>query len=905
MAEPNQLPPGWEAHWDQTHQRFLYVDRESGQQQWEHPLENQPQLAFAQERQAPVANTKRRQYAVDQAAAYSEPVAQYADSSYPPQNIQQPVTPGYPQTFTPGEPQQQSYYQEQQQQYPAQPAYGAGQLADQFSGLGIGGQKPLALHSVNLLTTPPNPLELLAPPPPIRLPPGASILDSPLANADPSYMRCTVGAIPKTAALRTKSKVPLALVLSPNRSLGATEPPVPVVTDTVIARCRRCRTFINPFVQFVDGGSRWKCCVCNMNNEVPQLFDWDSVNNVQADRWSRPELSNGVVEFIAPTEYMVRPPAPLTYVFLVDVSHSAVQSGMLAAACRTILENLDRIPNEEARTKIAIIGFDVALYFFTLLADATEPSMLVVSDVDDVFLPQPSDILVNLTEARAALEALLAKLPSFFAESQTIGSALGPALQAGFKLISNTGGKMVVLTASLPTLGVGALKAREDVKLLGTPKESTLLQAGDTFYKTFAIECSRATVSVDMFLFATTYQDVASLSCLPHYTSGSTFYYPGFNAARVEDVKTFVHEFGEFLASPVGLEVLTRIRASTGLHRSSFHGNFFLRSTDLLAMSALPQDHSYVIELEIEETINAPYVVFQCSNLYTTAFGERRIRVTTLALPTTSNISEIYASADQVAIAAYLANKAVERTLTHKLEDARDMVTKVVTDLLNAYKETVTSAGGQLAIAHNLQMLPLLALGLLKHVALRPSAQIPSDLRAYAHTLFTTLPVQRLIPYLHPTFYALHNMPPECGTIGEHGVILPPALPLSSEYLERHGLYLMEDGLTIFLWVGRDAVPQLMMDVFDLPAYDALRGGKYTLPLLENAFSQRVNAVIGKIREMRRGVYYPPLYVVKDDGEPSLRMWALSTLIQDRGDQTPSYQQWLGQLRDKIASTGY
>lgn len=51
---------------------------------------------------------------------------------------------------------------------------------------------------------------------------------------------------------------------------------------------------------------------------------------------------------------------------------------------------------------------------------------------------------------------------------------------------------------------------------------------------------------------------------------------------------------------------------------------------------------------------------------------------------------------------------------------------------------------------------------------------------------------------------------------------------------------------------------------------------------------------------MRRGLYYPTLYVVKEDGDPALRAWALAALIQDRGDQTPSYQQWLGQLRDKV-----
>ena len=55
---------------------------------------------------------------------------------------------------------------------------------------------------------------------------------------------------------------------------------------------------------------------------------------------------------------------------------------------------------------------------------------------------------------------------------------------------------------------------------------------------------------------------------------------------------------------------------------------------------------------------------------------------------------------------------------------------------------------------------------------------------------------------------------------------MPPLLPLSSERLERHGLFLIEDGQIIFLWVGRDAVPQLIQDVFNLPSYEVLRGGK-------------------------------------------------------------------------------
>ena len=51
---------------------------------------------------------------------------------------------------------------------------------------------------------------------------------------------------------------------------------------------------------------------------------------------------------------------------------------------------------------------------------------------------------------------------------------------------------------------------------------------------------------------------------------------------------------------------------------------------------------------------------------------------------------------------------------------------------------------------------------------------------------------------------------------------------------------------------------------------------------------------------MRRGPYYPHLYIVKEDGEPALRLWALSCLIQDRADVLPSYQQFISQLKDKV-----
>lgn len=75
---------------------------------------------------------------------------------------------------------------------------------------------------------------------------------------------------------------------------------------------------------------------------------------------------------------------------------------------------------------------------------------------------------------------------------------------------------------------------------------------------------------------------------------------------------------------------------------------------------------------------------------------------------------------------------------------------------------------------------------------------------------------------------------------------------------------------------------------------------KATLPVLDNPFSQRVNAIIQKTRELRRGPYYPHLYVVKEDGEAPLRLWALSALIQDRAEMLPSYQQFITNIKDRV-----
>jgi protein transport protein SEC24 len=260
----------------------------TGRAQWEHPSTGAvPEPAAPTDSPPPTQpahSAKRRQYAPGQTQAYYGGADAAAAPAYGAMGVQPPNLSGG-QLFTPGLAADNKFAaQQQQQQQQAGPSYysqqrgepdyinapgygqppvagygagGVGQLADQFGQMGInGGQKPFQIYTTNLLTSPPDPRDLELPPPPIQLPSGSCLTNSPLANAHHSYQRSTVNAIPSSSSIVGKSKIPLGLILTPYRSVKEGEEPVPVISDTIIARCRRCRTYINPYVQFIDGGNR-------------------------------------------------------------------------------------------------------------------------------------------------------------------------------------------------------------------------------------------------------------------------------------------------------------------------------------------------------------------------------------------------------------------------------------------------------------------------------------------------------------------------------------------------------------------------------------------------------------------------------------------------------------------------
>ncbi|XP_029416753.1 protein transport protein Sec24A isoform X3 [Nannospalax galili] len=301
------------------------------------------------------------------------------------------LPPGYQNTAPPsatGMPPSSLNYPSGPQAFTQTPL-GANHLNASMSGLSL---HPEGLRVVNLLQE-----RNMLPSTPVQPPVPNLHEDIQKLNCNPELFRCTLTSIPQTQALLNKAKLPLGLLLHPFKDLVQ----LPVVTSSTIVRCRSCRTYINPFVSFLDQ-RRWKCNLCYRVNDVPEEFMYNPLTRVYGEPHRRPEVQNATIEFMAPSEYMLRPPQPPVYLFVLDVSHNAVETGYLNSVCQSLLDNLDLLPGN-TRTKIGFITFDSTVHFYSLQEGLSQPQMLIVSDIEDVFIPMPENLLVNLNESKESV----------------------------------------------------------------------------------------------------------------------------------------------------------------------------------------------------------------------------------------------------------------------------------------------------------------------------------------------------------------------------------------------------------------------------------------------------------------------------------------------------------------------
>jgi protein transport protein SEC24 len=736
----------------------------------------------------------------------------------------------------------------------------------------------------------------------------------PSIQCNPAFLRPSVGKLINSQSMAAASRVPLGIICKPMAGDKGNENDQIEVVDfgtTGIVRCKKCRTYINPFVSWMDNGRKWRCNLCGGVNDVPNTyFSHLDADGQRRDKDQRPELSRCSVEFVAPGEYMVRPPQPPVYFFLIDVSSSSAASGMLQSCVNAIKASLDEIPGSP-RTQIGFITYDTTIHFYNLKSTLAAPQMHVVSDVTDIILPLPEDLLVNLQDSRVVIDNLLDSIPSMFSNNQAVNSCTGPALSAAKAVIGHIGGKLCLFQSSLPTIGEGTLKPRDNPRLLGTDKEHTLLNSEESWYKNTAIECSKIQIAIDTFLFSAQYTDVATLSVLSKYTGGSTYYYAGFYSPR--DGVKFERELHHCLTRATAFESVIRVRATRGVRISNFYGNYFVRGTDLLALPNCTSDSTFAFDLAYDESmLSAQAITLQCALLYTTTEGERRIRVHTMLIPITQNIKEMVDSIDIDCVVNLLSKQAIDVAQKTGFENARQRVNQIAIDMIRASKGGITNGQGGMPgqaggyypqqqqqaqsdapIPESLQLLPLYSMALQKSLVLRGGNDVRIDERAYFHQLVQNMDIDESKVFIYPRMFSIHDMTEDSGinsdnaddddclTAGPFRVRLPALLNLTSERLATDGIFLLENGYELFMWIGRSVNPAIIDTLFGTSTLEGVDMATLAILADNSDFSSRVNAIVVALRQDR--FRYMHLHFIKE-GDGYAEAFFSRYLVEDRAN---------------------
>uniref|UniRef100_A0AAZ3NWG8 SEC24 homolog C, COPII coat complex component n=1 Tax=Oncorhynchus tshawytscha TaxID=74940 RepID=A0AAZ3NWG8_ONCTS len=691
-------------------------------------------------------------------------------------------------------------------------------------------------------------------------------------NASPRFIRCTAYNMPCTADMAKQSQVPLAAVIKPLAMLPPDETPPYIVDhgDGGPIRCNRCKAYMCPYMQFIEGGRRFQCGFCSCVTEVPpHYFQHLDHTGKRVDCYDRPELSQGSYEFVATVDYCKnnKLPQPPSFIFFIDVSYNAVKSGMVNIVCQELKTLLDYLPREnpeaDSVVRVGFVTYNKVLHFYNVKSSLAQPQMMVVSDVSDMFLPLLDGFLVGVNDSRMVIESLLDQIPEMFADTRETETVFGPVIQAGLEALkaADCAGKLFVFHSTLPIAEApGKLKNREDKKLVGTDKEKSLFQPQSGFYSNLSKECVAQGCCVDLFLFPNQYVDVATLGVVPVSTGGSVYKYTYFQAET--DRERFLNDLRRDVQKPMGFDAVMRVRTSTGIRATDFFGSFFMSNTTDVELAGLDCDKTVTVEFRHDDKLSEDTgALMQCAVLYTSCSGQRRLRVHNMAVNCCSQLADLYRNCETDTIINFFSKYAYRSILNTPTKTVRDTMVNQCAQILACYRKNCASpsSAGQLILPECMKLLPVYLNCVLKSDVLQPGADISLDDRAYLRQLLSCMDVSESHIFFYPRLLPLVKL---------DGGSLPMAVRNSEERLSKGGVYLLETGLHLFLWVGANAQQELLSNIFGTPTFSQIDPNMTSLPELDNPFSQRLREIIDSFRSQRSR--YMKLMVVKQEDKAEL-----------------------------------
>ena len=674
-----------------------------------------------------------------------------------------------------------------------------------------------------------------------------SVKEQGLSN--PRFLRFTMNAIPVDSSTCTSIGLPLAAVWQPYAEQQPDDDPVQRVESPPF-RCSRCFAYVSSFFKFVDSGRKCICNICGLNQDTPEIY--------LRDRASKPELYAGTYDFRAPAEYSIRPSQIPLYLFCIDTSSPALQLGLLPQVLSSIRAILDYIPIPES-AMIGVLTFDSSIQIFKV-SNNGELNEVIMTDCEDPFVSEPvAGCCYNVGRDREKLEIMLEKLAEWnFANPSKQSLSVGGLVYAlKESMLKARGGRVIIVSSQLGTIGKYALAPRQEMKSMHNEKEKAYLPAEN--YLALAQECCSEDICIDIFVCTNQSVNISTIAVLCTQTGGDLYYHPGFR--NESDGERLYYQLARILTRPQCSQIAMRARCSNGLSVDFYIGKYKRKGPVEMEIACLDSDKSIGILIKYDEKLNdgQDYYV-QCAMLHTISTGEKLIRICNGRVHASRSVPSIFKVADPDAISNITLRLSAHNIFELPLNTIRENWHTSIIKVLVVHRQSLGDSDfSKILVPEPLKLIVLYCNSALKLPGLT-LAGVSLDLRMHSIHWLLGLPIYQSRLLLYPKTYSLHDLMLQIQDPGSYtnGILaLPTLVPDSRESLKTEGVYLINNGEILVVYIGREASEEFLTGTWGVGTAEDLFNTpeEWTLRDLGTEESQKVIAVVEEIRRRNPAVY--------------------------------------------------
>ena len=653
-------------------------------------------------------------------------------------------------------------------------------------------------------------------------------------NTSSDFIQTSYSVFPKSTELKKQIVMPFALNISPLSNYS--DNPLPIFDYSKsyeLPRCKnmKCRAYINPYVDLIQGNEQWRCNICKNINEIPDYFNIDEklVDKDNSDNNKESELNSGTYEFISYKEILLKETTNIishNYFILIDISYDAIKTGFTPCVLESLkdcINNNNFYGYDNFLIKMCIITYDDQIHFYPINNDTEQNniSMLSINEsINNLFIPTNQDnILVDLKKNKNKFIQIIENIQNLINsenyKTSKEANRFFDVLKICDILGEKTGGKILIFSGS----NLSKLEYMNNKNDSDNIKSKYKTTDGGKIGK-LGISLSIHDLGVNIFQSNNTYTNIKTLNQLIINSNGNFFFYKNFSYEL--HYKNIFNQIHKTLQNQIIFECGLRLRFSHNISIKEYVTPVLLYNKDTIFFPNLDPEQSFSFILELsynkdedkikEYTINDEYTYIQGSFFYKRGDGKNLIRVFNLCFPVSNYPKDIYDSINTEFLGALNSQKTIMNA--NRSKNLFDAVCNLEKEIFLMYKSYFNNLNMiKRELSEEMKIYALYILGLFKNCLFNKNDKginNDDDLTNFYFSKLQKFKIEEILCFIYPRIYPLDNILTQNDTN-----TFPQMINNNKESLINIGnIFLIDNGFYLILYLKNTTEQNIIYELF-------------------------------------------------------------------------------------------